>query len=375
MSKRAQFHRPCAIAAGPNDALYVADAKNRRIRIIRNGRVSTLADSASAEFGLNKPICVAVSPTDGAVYVVDTSHVYHYNRVCKILNNDISVVESAGEARSVAVGPDGAAYIASHNGIMKIFQDKVSVLVQHHPGISSIAVDAQQKVYFSVANVLLRAKRDGQVSRICSFESTLRSIAVDIDLTVHALDTDGALHIIPGGDPALWRSTKRAACSSTCRPSALTVDSHGLVFFVCKKEHSVKMLRLGDEISTLAGTGGPGFSDGPTECAQPFCSIMSLETARNVALDSEVLINTHEIRLHESFINLRCPRLLDTSLNLYSQPIDLDSVRMFESYLYSDLLPEGRFTLRQLLSLAVRFLVRNISQAAYNLHPHSMHHV
>ena len=78
----ARFNTPMGIAVGPNDDVYVADARNHCIRkVTPDGRVSTFAGSpsrstaqdgtlASASFGI--PVGVAVDPK-GVVYVADVA--------------------------------------------------------------------------------------------------------------------------------------------------------------------------------------------------------------------------------------------------------------------------------------------------------------
>jgi DNA-binding beta-propeller fold protein YncE len=76
----AQFNAPRAVAVGPKETLYVADTFNHRIRVIKNGVVSTLAGStqgladgkgSEAKFCFPSGIAVA---DNGIIYVADTQN-------------------------------------------------------------------------------------------------------------------------------------------------------------------------------------------------------------------------------------------------------------------------------------------------------------
>lgn len=75
---RALFARPVGIAAARDGSLFVADSLNRRIRVIRSGRVSTFAgtgaagsaDGAAATATFTMPKGIALDG-DGNVYVAD----------------------------------------------------------------------------------------------------------------------------------------------------------------------------------------------------------------------------------------------------------------------------------------------------------------
>ena len=126
----ARFHYPYGVAVDASGNVYVADAKNHRIRKITSaGVVTTLAGSGVPGFAdgdgtvaqFNIPLDVAVD-VSGNVYVADSE------------NNRIRKITSAGMVTTFA--GSGAWSFADGEGVLASFN-----------GIGGIAVDASGNVY------------------------------------------------------------------------------------------------------------------------------------------------------------------------------------------------------------------------------------
>ncbi|ONH59205.1 hypothetical protein CcI49_17185 [Frankia sp. CcI49] len=133
---KVMLNYPLGVAVGPGGAVYIADSGNEQVRKVDlSGRISTIAgtdgegfsgdDGPATEATLNYPHGVAVSG-DGAVYIADTGN----DRVRKVdLSGRISTIAGTGTEgfsgddglatkamlntpSGIAVGPDGAVYIA-----------------------------------------------------------------------------------------------------------------------------------------------------------------------------------------------------------------------------------------------------------------------
>ncbi|MEW2036524.1 Teneurin-2 [Streptomyces sp. NPDC005534] len=135
-ASQAMLSVAAGVAVAPDGTVYIADMSNHRVRRVGvDGVITTFAGTGQPGFGgdhgparqalLARPIGVAVGP-DGTVYIVDAS-----NRRIRRVGGDgiIATVARGGQVgfggdggpvnqaifadpRAVAVGPDGAVYIA-----------------------------------------------------------------------------------------------------------------------------------------------------------------------------------------------------------------------------------------------------------------------
>ena len=138
LATQAQLNHPADVIVAPDGGFYIADLVNERIRYVdTDGIIHTVAGTGVSGYNgdeipsttaqLNRPEGIALGP-DGSLYIADTNN----SRVRRV-GSDGLITTVAGTAmwgysgdggpatqarlnqpRSVAVGPDGAFYIADH---------------------------------------------------------------------------------------------------------------------------------------------------------------------------------------------------------------------------------------------------------------------
>ncbi len=236
----ARIDGPAGVAADAAGNVYVTDYLGRRVRRIdAAGMISTIAGTVEAGSGgggvadravLDGPAGVAVG-ADGSVYVAD----YLGGRVRRIdASGVISTVAGAGDSGS---GGDGAA-----DGALL-------------DGPAGVAVDAEGNVY----------------------------VAERSNHRVRRIDSSGTISTLAGtGEPFDRGDGGHASEARFSREiAAVALDPSGNVYVADPYDHTVRRLDAADTVSTLAGTGEPGFGeDGePAPGAQ-------MDTPTGVAVDT-----------------------------------------------------------------------------------------
>jgi uncharacterized protein (TIGR03437 family) len=107
----AALNRPQGVAVDADDAVYIADTGNRRIRRVVSAVIETVAD------GLNRPIGVAVDDTY-SVWVADAGD----GSVKKFLKGGTVVAPLPG-ARGIAIDPSGNVFAAGSDRVVKVGND------------------------------------------------------------------------------------------------------------------------------------------------------------------------------------------------------------------------------------------------------------
>jgi len=177
----AKFSRVFGVATDNAGTLYVADGDNNRIRVVSGGKVTTLAGSGTAGFAdgaalsakFNLPTGVAVDSA-GKVYVAD----YFNHSVRMIHNGKVSTLAGTGTAgfkggkagsamfntpTHVAVGKAGDVFVADHknnrvrlisNGVVTTYAGGLPTGYADGPlatakfnGIQDMAMDSKGNLY------------------------------------------------------------------------------------------------------------------------------------------------------------------------------------------------------------------------------------
>jgi sugar lactone lactonase YvrE len=272
----ASFSRPNGVAVDAAGTLYVADTYSQRIRkITPAGVVSTLAGSGSqgstngsgTSASFYNPTGVAVDAT-GTVYVADQS------------NNLVRKITPAGVVSTLA--GSGAQSSANGTGTAASFSAPADV-----------AVDAAGTLYVTeyLSHQVRKITPAGVVSTLAgsgtqgsangpgpnaSF-SNPGGLAVDATGTVYVADQGnnlvrkitpaGVVSTLAGnGNPGSANGPGLSASFSN--PVYVAVDAGGTVYVTDYRNHLVRRISPAGVVSTLAGSGSPGSTDGPGTSAR-----------------------------------------------------------------------------------------------------------
>jgi serine/threonine-protein kinase len=199
----AKFYEPTGLASDVNGNVYVADTKNNRVRkITPNGIVTTLSGY------FNYPEGVAVDRI-GNIYVADT------------LNHKICKIKPSGEVTTLA-GSGLPGYVDG-NGTAAYF---------YKP--SGLAVD-------SIGNVYVADKFNHMIRKISS-TGVVTTVAGKYFSSGFA---NGV------GKDAIFRY-----------PTSLAIDSNNNIYVSDCDNHMIRKISTSGTVSTVAGSGSPGYSDG-----------------------------------------------------------------------------------------------------------------
>jgi sugar lactone lactonase YvrE len=273
----ARFNNPWGIAISSRGSLLIGDSDNSVIRKVEsNKNVTTLAgsilsghsDDIGSKARFAQPMGVALNP-GGILYVADSD------------NHSIRSVNLNGEVQTLA-----------GNGLPGSAGGKLSQTQFHNP--SDIAIESDNTLYISdgynfkirmigtdritktLAGSGIHGFRDGPADQ-ARFMLPL-SIALSpneemlyvVDYYGHSIRTvdiaTGYVRTITGNGSAGFKdgSLKEARFNG---PAGIAVTSDGTVFVSDAGNHAIRMIKDG-VVSTVAGSGEPGETNGPGKKAQ-----------------------------------------------------------------------------------------------------------
>ena len=264
------FSNPAGVAIGPDDALYVADAGNRRIQRIvapltpsgydfTNGTASTVvgcttAPPCAAGFGgdggsatgaavrLNAPSGIAFGP-DGSVYFADSGRI---RRVTPAPDRIITTV--AGDGTTGSVPADGLHVVNPSSGLLRPIGNVLDVAVASDGSIVYPQVTGTPRVrkigtngIFSTlaGNGATGSAGDGGPALQASL-SLPRNVRVGPDGTLYVVDDlagrvrrvgeDGIITTLAGGGTDSATEDLPAGLASLFQPQGVAVGPDGRIF-------------------------------------------------------------------------------------------------------------------------------------------------
>ncbi|MET7391829.1 NHL repeat-containing protein [Streptomyces sp. NPDC005529] len=269
------LHMPEEVAVAQDGTVYIADTLNHRVRrVATDGVITTVAGTGQGSFGgdggparqaaLSGPRSVAVGP-NGALYIADLG-----NRRVRCVAADGTITTVAGTGQSgfggdhgpaheavlclpvgVAVGPDGTVYIADmgNHCVRRITGDNVisTFAGTGRDGFGGDHGPSHQSLLRCPVGVAVGP--DGTVYIADRSNHRVRRIGVDgIITTVAGIGQKGF-----GGDGG---PADRAVLSG---PRSVAVGSNGTLYVADTFNHRVRCITPDGIVATLAGTGQNGF--------------------------------------------------------------------------------------------------------------------
>ena len=286
----ARFKKLSSIAVGPDDTIYVADAGNQRIRMVRPSAgnaptawtVSTLAGNGTAGFAdgsaaaamFNNPQGIAVGP-NGLVYVADTAN----NRIRRItaagtvttlagdgtpgLQNGIGNQARFNAPQGIALDSDGNVYVADtgNSAVRKI--DAAG-------NVSIVAGDGSVG-----SNDSPGARFDGLVGVAVEGQNIYVYLADSGNHRIRRLDVAGTVITVTGAERGFKDGS--AAQARFAEPSGIVIDSDGQIVvadavnsLIRSVDPNLATSGSSQAVTTLAGTGIRGLTDGAGNVARFF---------------------------------------------------------------------------------------------------------
>jgi len=266
----ARFNGPYGIAVDGAGKIHVADQKNHRIRLLESGTVSTVAggtpgylDGPLAAARFNGPRSIAVDPATGDLIVADSDN----HRIRRISGTQVTTVAGDGTS-GFADGPVASARFSEPEGLV-VESGKIYVVdfgnhrirVIDGGQVSTLTGGTMGNVDGPLASARFRHPRD---------------IAVDGAGTFYVADTEnykirriagGQVTTLAGsGSPGMTDGP--AGTAKFKWPYGVAVDAGGTTVYVADTTNNAIRQIAAGQVTTLAGTGAPGLVDGPAVSAK-----------------------------------------------------------------------------------------------------------
>jgi RHS repeat-associated protein len=288
LAVNAQLHSPLELTAGADGSVIFADVDNHRVRRIDpTGLISTVAgdgnDASSGDGGsataasLSQPVSVALA-ADGTLYIAD----YQSARIRKV-SPDGAISSFAGTGTPGFVGDNGPATAA------RLYQP------------SSLVLDVD-------GNLLVADTGNHRIRKITP---------------------DGIISTVAGSGTAGSAGDGGPATSAQLdHPVGLCLDSTGALYIADETAQRIRRLALDGTISTWAGNGAAGFTNGLTAAT---ATAFNLPRSLTVSPDGSLVVADAG--------NNRVRRVTSAPLGLVSGSYLIPSPDRKQVYIFD---PDGR---------------------------------
>ena len=282
----AQLNSPSDVAVNGNGNLYITDTENHRIRRIDDtGVITTIAGTGEESYGGDNGPAVAARLDFPAAVVVDVA-------------GNLYIVDS-GNHRIRRVDSTGMITTIAGNGELGFSGDGGPAVAAHLLYPTGIAVDGAGNLYVADTDNhrIRRINSSGTITTIAgtgeqgfggdngpAVEAQLagpQGMAVDGagnlyvadngNSRIRRIDDTGVITTIAGiGGSGFSGDGGPAVAAQLNLPQGVAVDGTGNLYIADTDNHRIRQVVLSGTITTIAGTGGSGFSGdgGPAAVAQ-----------------------------------------------------------------------------------------------------------
>ena len=267
-----RLFNPSGVAVDSANNLYIADTYNYRIRKVNgSGTISTVAGNGTSGYSgdgglptsakINNPVGVAVDAARN-LFIVDSGN----HRIRKVGTNNI-ITTIAGNGVAGFSGDGGSATNANLAGPQNLALDGIGNLFIADTGNNRIREVGTNGVIATVAGCALN---DGDyasnvtinLANGITFDSADNLyIADSYNNRIRKVDTNGVIITVAGNGSASFSGDGGAAANAGLKQTYdIALDVGGNLYIADSYNLRVRKVDTNGIISTVAGTGSPGFS-------------------------------------------------------------------------------------------------------------------
>ncbi|HEV2690962.1 MAG TPA: hypothetical protein VGV35_20540 [Bryobacteraceae bacterium] len=246
-----QYEQTVHLSVDANGNIFFADSNNQRIRkMTPQGIISTVAgNGARTEINSNCEPTATLADNQPAL----STTFYNPGDALALPNGNL-VIADQQDNRIRQVTPDGVITTIAGNGRHNLYAPGVAATSSPMDWPNALAVDSKGVIYFAE----IHGYRVGKIA------------------------SDGKFATVAGtGFPGYNGDNIQATKANLGKPAGIAVDASGNLYIADQTNHRIRKVNPGGVISTIAGTGQPGFGgDGGDATAA------AINTPMDVKVDS-----------------------------------------------------------------------------------------